>query len=260
MTIHRTASHRLKSTRIRLLALPIVAGAVAAGLFIAGVGGASGATSPISAATQAGGFTKQQVYTFPGSTVPSQWSVYSSSGTSTSDSRVPSYVSVSGGYLHVKASGDQGSGLCLCAGGGLSTPAYGRWDIYARVPVDAHHNFGMLLWPNNGLPKAGQEIDIAEFPGPDKTVLQNTVHDGPGENKHSHFTNGNYSTFHKYSVVWTKSSLSFWVDDKKVWDADPSYSPVDPMHLVLQGGIYSQSTPTSGTSEMDVKSVRYFHN
>jgi hypothetical protein len=32
------------------------------------------------------------------------------------------------------------------------------------------------------------------------------------------------------------------------------------MHLVLQGGIYSKSTPTSGSSEMDVKSVRYFHN
>ncbi len=45
-----------------------------------------------------------------------------------------------------------------------------------------------------------------------------------------------------------------------MWDADPSYSRVDPMHLVLQAGIYSTSTPTSGTSEMDVKAVRYFHS
>ncbi len=73
------------------------------------------------------------------------------------------------------------------------------------MPVDAHHNFGILLWPNDDKRVAGQEIDIAEFPGPDKTVLMNTIHDGPGDDKHTHFTNGAYSTFHKYSVIWTKS-------------------------------------------------------
>ncbi len=221
---------------------------------------AQGTTAQIASQTHAAGFTHQFVWSFPGTTLAPQWGVYNSTATTSGgDSRNPNNVWVSGGALHLRASGDQGSGVCLCRGSGTPKTPYGRWDIYARVPVDAHHDFGILLWPNSGQPKAGEELDIAEFPGPDKTVLQNTVHDGPGTNKHSHFTNGTYSGWHKYSVVWSKSSLSFWVDDNLVWQADPSYSTYDAMHLVLQGGQYSPSTPNTGSSVMDVKSIRYFH-
>lgn len=220
---------------------------------------ARGSTADISAATHAAGFTQQYSWNFQGPSLAPQWAVYDSPGTSTSDSRDPANAWVSGGMLHLRASGTSGSGVCLCRGSGNPDRPYGRWDIYARLPVDAHHDFGILLWPNSGQPKAGEEIDIGEFPGPDKTVLQNTVHDGPGTNKHSHFTNGEFTGFHKYSVVWSPTSLSFWVDDNLVWQADSSYSPYDAMHLVLQGGRYSASTPTDGSSVMDVKSIRYFH-
>lgn len=219
---------------------------------------AQATNAEVSSATHAAGFNHQYAWTFPGTTVPPQWSVYNSTGVNGGDSRDPHNVWVSNGLLHLRASGTAGSGICLCRGSGTPTRPYGRWDIYARLPVDPHHDFGILLWPNGGQPKAGEEIDIAEFPGPNKTVLQNTVHDGPGTNKHSHFTNGTYSGWHKYSVIWSPSSLTFWVDDTQVWKADPSWSPYDTMHLVLQGGIYSPSTPTDGSSVMDVKSIRHF--
>jgi hypothetical protein len=59
-------------------------------------------------------------------------------------------------------------------------------------------------------------------------------------------------------VIWAPHLLTFWVDDNQAWTADPSWSPYDTMHLVLQGGIYSTSTPTDGSSVMDVKSIRHF--
>jgi hypothetical protein len=245
-----------KRTIRRVLAL-LTALAAVIGIAVADQS-ASATNAQISSQTHSAGFTSQYVWTFPGSTVPSPWSVYNSAGTSTSDSRDPNNVWVSGGLLHLRASGRSGSGICLCRGSGSPTRPYGRWDIYARVPVDAHHNFAILLWPNDGAPKAGEEIDIAEFPGPSKTVLQNTVHDGPGDNKHTHFTNGRFSGWHKYSVIWAPHLLTFWVDDNLAWTADPSWSPYDTMHLVLQGGIYSTSTPTDGSSVMDVKSIRHF--
>lgn len=219
---------------------------------------AAATNAEISAETVTDGYTHQYTWSFPNDTIPAQWSVYNSTGSNGSDSRDPNNVWASGGQLHLRASGTDGSGICLCRGSGKPSQAYGRWDIYARVPVDAHHDFAILLWPNDGAPKAGAEIDVAEFPGPNKTVLQNTVHDGPGDNKHTHFTNGTYSGWHKYSVVWSPNSLTFWCDDTKVWSADPSWSPYDPMHLVIQGGIYSSTTATTGSSVMDIKSIRHF--
>lgn len=242
----------------RLMKVAAAAAAIAAIGSTALTGSASATTAEISTQTHNAGFTHQYVWTFPGSTLGPQWSIYNSPGTSTSDSRNPDNVWVSGGLLHLRTDGDQGAGVCLCRGSGQPGQAYGRWDIYARVPVDAHHDYAILLWPNPGAPKDGEELDIAEFPGPNKTVLQNTVHLGPGDNKHTHFTNGNFSGWHKYSVVWTPKSLTFWVDDNLVWTADPSWSPYDAMHLVIQAGRYSTTTPTDGTSVMDIKSIRRF--
>ena len=236
----------------------LLAALAAAAVIGASAQPAGASDSEISSQTHSAGFTHQYVWNFSGGTISPQWSVYNSPGTATSDSRDPHNVWVSDGLLHLRASGTSGSGICLCRGSGNPTRPYGRWDIYARMPVDPHHNFAILLWPNDGQPKAGEEIDLAEFPGPDKTVLQNTVHDGPGTNKHSSFTNGWYRGWHKYSVVWAPNSLTFWVDDNLVWRADPAWSPYDAMHLVLQGGRYSTSTPTSGSSVMDVKSIRRF--
>jgi hypothetical protein len=186
------------------------------------------------------------------------WVVYDTTNTSDPHARVPSLVSVSHGVLHVMTTGDQGSGLCLCGPTAKPAKPYGRWDVRARASVNADHGFAILLWPNsNRWPQDG-EIDFAEFPGENRSLLQTTVHYGADNHTIMKFTHGDFARWHTYSVVWRPSALTFLLDGRTVLRVtDRAAIPSTPMHLALQAGVDSGvSIPSDTTATLDVTQVR----
>jgi beta-glucanase (GH16 family) len=184
--------------------------------------------------------------------------VYDSTHGAEPHARVPSLVTVEHGVLHVSTSGDQGSGLCLCGPSAKPDKPYGRWDVRARASVNPDHGFAILLWPNsNRWPQDG-EIDIAEFPGDNRSLLQTTVHYGADNHRIMKITHGDFATWHTYSVVWRPSALTFLLDGRTVLHVtDRAAIPHTPMHLALQAGVNSDVTAASDTSAtLDVASVR----
>jgi beta-glucanase (GH16 family) len=197
-------------------------------------------------------------YTFTGTTLDPDWGVYNTAYSSNPDARVPSLITVSDGALHVTTSGKQGSGLCLCTGSGKPTVPYGRWDVRARAEADADHGFAVLLWPNAENWPVGGELDLAEFPGATRSVLQTTVHYGSTNRQYTAFTSGDFTAWHTYSVIWTPSSVTYLLDDRPVMTVtDPAAIPTGAMHLGLQAGANS-STPSATTATLDVEWVKIY--
>lgn len=188
----------------------------------------------------------------------SDWVVYDTTRSSDPHARVPSLVSVSHGVLHVTTTGDQGSGLCLCGPSAEPARPYGRWDVRARASVNPDHGFAILLWPNsNRWPRDG-EVDIAEFPGDNRSLLQTTLHYGAANHRIMHFTHGDFARWHTYSVVWRRSVLEFLLDGRTVLRVtDRAAIPSTPMHLALQAGINAGvATPSDTSATLDVTRVR----
>jgi hypothetical protein len=186
------------------------------------------------------------------------WVVYDSAHSGDPHARVPSLVNVEHGVLRVATTGDQGSGLCLCGATAKPEKPYGRWDVRARVSVNPDHGFAILLWPNsNRWPQDG-EIDLAEFPGDNRSLLQTTLHYGAENHRVMKFTHGNFATWHTYSVDWRPSALTFLLDGRTVLRVtDQAAIPNTPMHLALQAGVNEGVTAPSDTSAtLDVARVR----
>lgn len=202
--------------------------------------------------------TLAHTYTFPGTTLSSDWGVYNTTNTSTPNARVPSLVTVSDGALHVTTSGAKGSGLCLCRVASDVYAAYGRWDVRARAGANADHGFAILLWPHTGTwPQAG-EIDLAEFPGATRSVLQTTVHYSTTNRQYTSFTSGDFTAWHTYSVIWTPTSLTYLLDDVPVMTVtDPAAIPSGPMQLAMQAGP-NGSTPSDTSATLDVAWVKIY--
>ncbi len=98
---------------------------------------------------------------------------------------------------------------------------YGRVDIKAKMPSKAGtwpalwmlgSNYQSIDWPKCG------EIDILEHAGNRLNQIQSTVHHpdnyGSGDSKVTYDYNDVSTNFHVYSIVWTETAMTFYVDDK----------------------------------------------
>lgn len=184
--------------------------------------------------------------------------MYDTTHSSDPHARVPSLVGVSNGILHIITRGDEGSGLCLCGAGAKPDKPYGRWDVRAKASVNADHGFAILLWPNSNVWPQDGEIDIAEFPGDNRSLLQATVHYGSTNQKIMKFTHGNFAKWHTYSVIWRPSSIRFLLDGRTVLRVtNRAAIPTTPMHLALQAGVNEGgSVPSDTSATLDVSEVR----
>lgn len=189
-------------------------------------------------------------YQFIGTRLNGDWAVYNA-GTS----RVPSLVSVSGGALHVTTVGARGSGLCLCRGAHNTIAPYGRWDVRARASRNADHGFAIMLWPQGRWPAAG-EIDLAEFPGKRRNILQTTVHYTAANRQITKFTKGDFTRWHTVSVIWRRTSLNYLLDGRSVMRVTtPIAIPSGPMHMAIQAGA-DTSRPSATRARLDVDWVK----
>ncbi len=191
-------------------------------------------------------------YQFIGTTLNHDWAVYDNAG---AQPRVPSLVTVSHGALHVATNGAQGSGLCLCRGSRNTIAPYGRWDVRARASRNADHGFAIMLWPQGQWPAAG-EIDLAEFPGKRRNILQTTVHYTSANRQFTKFTKGDFTRWHTISVIWRRTSLNYLLDGRSVMRVTtPAAIPSGPMHMAIQAGA-DTSKPSATRAQLDVDWVK----
>jgi hypothetical protein len=201
------------------------------------------------ASTAAGAATWHRTYTF--NRLSHDWSVYNNGA-----ARVRSLLSVSNGALHVATVGAKGSGLCLCRAGRNTVAPYARWDVRARASRNADHGFAIMLWPDKGRWPVAGEIDLAEFPGTRRNLLQTTVHYGATNRQVTRFTKGDFTKWHTYSVIWRRASLTYLLDGRRVMRiTDPVKIPTGPMHLALQAGP-DVAHPSATRARLDVDWVR----
>lgn len=205
--------------------------------------------APVVSASPASAATTRRTYSF--TRLDHDWAVYDNPPTA----RVPSLVGVAGGELHVRTTGRKGSGLCLCRGPAYTEAPYARWDVRARASRNADHGFAIMLWPNGTWPEAG-EIDLAEFPGRGRRLLQTTVHYTAANRQITKFTKGDFARWHTYSVIWRATSLTYLLDGRTVMRVtNPVAIPRGKMHLAIQAGP-DAAKPSATQAHLDVDWVR----
>jgi beta-glucanase (GH16 family) len=183
------------------------------------------------------------------------------------------------GYLTIKATknpytGDYKSGRLTTKGKKEFT--YGRIDMRAKMPIGQGvwpalwmlgGNISSVSWPRCG------EIDIMEFLGNDSLTVYGTVH--YNENGHK-YKGGKYvvtaeenyhAKFHVFTIIWQESSIEWYVDYHKYYEASPSTISYDAFNLpqffimnLAIGGVwpgYPDET-TTFPQEMVVDYVRIF--
>jgi hypothetical protein len=134
-------------------------------------------------------------------------------------------VHIDSGYLHITALNPSGASY---TSGRITTKAkkeftYGRFEIRARLPE------GKGIWPalwmlggnisSVGWPKCG-EIDIMELLGDTPSKVYGSLHwDSNGHLSRSNqfsLQGGKFSSgFHKFTLVWTPNTLSWYVDNQR---------------------------------------------
>ena len=152
-----------------------------------------------------------------------------------------------------------------------STPAYGRFEWRAKLPI----GIGMWpgLWmmgtniPSVGWPNCG-EIDVVESAGNTNNFVQGSLHSNNGNQTAIYtFSTGQYTTdFHTYILDWEPTSIQWYVDGQ-LYETQSGGAPFNAPFFFLMnaavGGNYvgnpSTNSINAGTvfpQEMQVDYVR----
>ena len=199
------------------------------------------------------GYSQSYVTDFTGSSLPSQWDVFSGTpGGDPGAQWASSHVVVSGGVLQLNTAQDPAynnewvaGGLCQC---GLSK-TYGAYFVRSRV-TGAGPTQVQLLWPTVGWPP---EIDFNETGG-NTNATQATVHFGASNSQQHNSVSTDMTQWHTWGVIWSASSITYTLDGR-VWGTvtDPSEIPNQPMTLDLDQQTWCASgfaCPTAPQSEL----------
>jgi len=197
---------------------------------------------------------------FSGTSLNSNWSIYNSQWSSNPLANVPSLVSVNNGVLSLSTSGQSGSGVCMCAGSAATLPAYGRYDFRARMSAGASNGGVIMLWPNAEDWPIGGEIDMAELSAGDRQAADYVVHYGADNRQILLTTQGDFTTWHNYSVEWTPTQMRYWVDGLLLSTiTNPAVIPTRAMHLVAQAGPHGTISSGAGSSTMDIDWIKFYN-
>jgi hypothetical protein len=191
------------------------------------------------AANALSGYSQSYVTTFPGTSLPSGWDVYSGAqgGDPGGQFGGSSHVAVGGGILSLNTFQDPAygnewvtGGLCQC---GMSQ-TYGAYFVRSRV-TGAGPTAVELLWPTNSWPP---EIDFNETNGSTTGTTATNIWalDSSGSKEQSQAgLNVNMTQWNTFGVVWTPSSVTYTVNGQ-VWGTFTNASEISnqPMTLDLQ--------------------------
>lgn len=199
------------------------------------------------------GYTMTYKQEFTASSIPADWGAYSGppgGETASQGNWEPSMCRVSGGELHMMASGVNSCGL----GSYVNGMTDGLWLVRMKGNAEPPGRFSdiALLWPTNNSWDA--EIDFYEdldlvgtrtqynasmYACPDGGCLH-TVHSIPD----------NGTQWHTYGVKRTPTQVTYYLDGKIV--AQFKVNPKVPMYLDLQSEDLNGSPVPAGTETMTV--------
>ncbi len=181
--------------------------------------------------------------------------------------------SISNGVLTITAANTPTSDLAALSGfkytSGLLTTeksfsqTYGYFEMKAELPA------GQGVWPAFWLlPTDGTwppELDVMEQVGGGNVYETSHYRNASGATTQSAFATyvpGNTTGFHTYGVLWTSTTLSWYVDGVEVATAAPPSDMNKPMYMLVNlavGGTWPGSPPSNfTTAQMEVDYVRAY--
>lgn len=184
----------------------------------------------------------------------SKWEVYQGFNTVSGETLSKDQCVVRGGVLTLVGNGDDTAATCGIAWHDDRT--YGRWEVRARFPAPADHDFNpvLLLWPESDT-NADGEIDFAEIYDPARQFVESWLH-GKGNTDAGHTRKDPFDItgWHNYAVEWQPDHVTCYIDGV-AWATYgmPGTIPDQPMHLVIQQNHnrHKPQAPLRSTAEVD---------
>jgi beta-glucanase (GH16 family) len=139
------------------------------------------------------------------------------------------------------------------------TQTYGYFEMRAQLPA------GQGLWPAFWLLGANNnEIDILEVLGSDLRTPENALHSNanPGSGMKNFLPDP--TGFHTYGVMWSPSTLTFYIDGTEAWQAPTPSDMNVPMHMIANlavGGNWAGAPDgtTPWPAQMKIDYVRVYN-
>jgi hypothetical protein len=199
---------------------------------------------------------------------PSRWGLYTvtdPNGASWSPTAIrvaDGEVRIAGHGKNPTGAGNVSGGMCWCGDDG--DQLYGKWQVRAKFDAGAGYGPVIGLWPKSGDGSHGF-VTFARLFQPDRRSMECFANwtGGSGEDT----LDGDFTTWHTYTVEWRASWVKVFVDSVLVYDSanTPGFvAPHEPMHLVLQQMVGPRSDllpPNAMTPDqvvMHVDWVRYY--
>ncbi|NYI92505.1 licheninase [Amycolatopsis endophytica] len=184
----------------------------------------------------------------------SRWNVYHGYNETSGETLSEDQCVVRGGTLTLVGNGDDTAATCGIAW--REDQTYGRWEVRARFPAPADHDFNpvLLLWPESDTNQDG-EIDFAEIYDPARQFVESWLH-GPGNIDAGHTKKDpvDITQWHNYAVEWQPDHVTCYLDGV-AWATygTPGTIPDQPMHLVIQQNHnrHKAEAPIRSTAEID---------
>lgn len=191
----------------------------------------------------------------------SRWRVYDGYNATSKETLSAKQCSVSGGILTITGLANQAGTTCGMAW--QQDRTFGRWEIRARFPAPADHDFNpvFLLWPEDDANWAQTgEIDFAEEYDPARQYVESWLH-GPGNTEGGYFKSKpiDLTQWHNFAVDWQSDRITLYIDGEP-WGAylDPKFIPQKPMHLVIQQNYNRRRAGTPLQSSVQIDWVRLY--
>lgn len=184
--------------------------------------------------------------------------------------------SINDGVLNIKASkaGDTASklgdrpytsGMLSSFGSGGFSQQYGYFEIRAQLPA------GKGMWPAFWLlsdsGKWPPELDIMESIGSIDNYAVQSIHSSDGNQGDTTYTSSNLQAgFHTYGMNWTKDTITYYIDDKKISEYDTPSDMHGKMHMLVNlavGGTWPgspDSTTDWSKTNFKIDYVRVYSN
>ncbi len=162
--------------------------------------------------------------------------------------------------LSTGATSSWNSGVMTSMTGGQGfAQKYGYFEMVAQLPAGAGVWPGFWMLPSGSPGNA--EIDIFEAYGVSPGYFCTTVHDYSGTGTVGSCglpSPGSTSGYHAYGMLWTATTMTFYVDGVQVWTTPTPTAAQQSFYILADLGIGSgwPTTATPSPSAFNIKSIK----